>query len=113
VRNVIRPPLRITPSWAPWTYQQIRFLPQQLLLGVPEQLFRLSIDANDPSIWANNDHGIRGGFQDLGDSLTGPIKLRWGKGAHSTVLSTKMIQEITIQSKFYGDPENGTAFANV
>jgi hypothetical protein len=84
VRNVTLPTFRIAPSWARRCEQKIKFLPQQLLLGVLEQFFGPSIGAHDPSIAANNDHGIRGGFQDLSDSLADPVKLSGGVGTHNT-----------------------------
>jgi hypothetical protein len=58
--------LQIAPPKAPG-HEQVKFLPQQLLLTVPEQLFSLSIDPYYPAICAQNDHGIRGGHKQLID----------------------------------------------
>ena len=91
MRNVTRPTFRIAPSWAR-RYQQIRFLPQQFLLGVAEQLFSPTVDANNPAVGAHNDHGLRGGFEDLTDSVAGPVKLRGGTGTHDTFPFKSTIQ---------------------
>jgi len=84
------------------TYQQIRFLPQQLLPGVPEQPFSLSIDANDPAVGTHNYHGIRNCLQDLSNNLAGQLKLRRFKIAHNTFLQLDSDQVLS-------DPETQSA----
>ena len=91
LRNVTRPTFRIAPSCAAGRYQQIESLPQQLFLGVAEQLFGLSVDTNNPAVWAHNYHGVRGGFEDLSD-VASRVKLRGGMGTHNSFPIKSTIQ---------------------